>query len=349
MAMVEAEKPADCRIHIRGETTNLGDPAPRGVLQVIALSDLPPIPKEESGRRQLAMWLASEKNPLPARVAVNRIWMHLFGRGIVTTIDDFGATGAAPSHPALLDYLAATFIENGWSTKQLIRSIVLSRVYQLDSAVAPEQAAQLEIDPDNQWLWRFRPRRLEVEAFRDATLQVAGRLDRSRPESFLSPWSPYERHVLTDFKPFVTPDQLENPHRSVYFPVIREALPEIYSLFDFADPNRVVGQRNESTLPSQALFLMNSPWLIERSTWTVARLHEAVDDDESRLNLLYRLAFGRAPLQEELEFGLAYLASPEVAPPQAAPDKESDEVVYPTRWVSYCQMIFASTEFRYLQ
>jgi hypothetical protein len=340
MAARESERAKDCRIHIRGETTNLGEPVPRGVLQLVSIVELPRIEPRASGRVQLAEWLAGDDNALTPRVAVNRIWLHLFGRGIVATVDDFGSVGSRPSHPELLDYLAARFVADGWSVKRLIREIVLSRTYQLTSAADSNDARQCELDPDNVLLWRHNARRLEVEAFRDAVLAVSGRLDRSPPsQSFLAQWNPYEHDRIKTSQPFVTPEMIESPHRSVYLPVLRDSLPELYTLFDFADPNRVVGQRDESTLPSQALFLMNSPWIIERAESTAQRLLADEElSDGRRIELLYELGYGRLPTKEETLQALDYIAATTASAEQRV-----------TRWTSYCQTILASGEFRYVQ
>jgi len=346
-------KPIDCRVHIRGETTNLGEPVPRGVLQAVSISSLPDIDGEASGRRYLADWLADDENPLTPRVAVNRVWMHLFGRGLVATVDDFGATGSAPSHPELLDHLTRRFIDNGWSIKELIRWIVLSRTYQLASSTSQQSGFQLphSADPENVLLWRHRPNRLEVEVFRDAVMTVAGKLKRSPPtEQFLDRWNQYEHDRLTDSKPFVTPADIEHEYRSVYLPVLRGTLPEVFSLFDFADPNRVVGQREESTLPAQALFLMNSPWIIERASWAAERLlSESSLTDRQLIDKLFELALSRPPTDDERSDALNYLAQKPDERPADANETLSSEQTRMERWASYCQLIFASSEFRYLQ
>jgi hypothetical protein len=238
MAARDSQQVEDCRIRIRGEPENYGDTVPRGVLRVIEISNLPAISTSESGRRQLAGWLSSRENPLTARVFVNRVWQHLFGRGLVTTPDDFGVTGSTPSHPELLDHLATRFMESGWSIKQLIREIVLSRTYQLASSPSSEG---LKRDPDNVLLWRMPLRRLEVEPFRDAILAVSGQLDRDRPHGSaiqkIGVFSDYE----FNFKVKLTPEMAASNHRSVYLPIVRGSLPEMLQLFDFADPNALIG------------------------------------------------------------------------------------------------------------
>ena len=219
----------------------------RGVLRAVEIADLASIGEGESGRLQLAAWLSSRDNPLTARVIVNRIWLHLFGRGLVDTPDDFGVTGSRPSHPLLLDYLASRLMTNQWSVKAIIREIVLSRTYQLASDGTGNGS---KIDPDNILLWRMSVRRLEVEPFHDALLSVSGRLNRARPHGSviqrIGVFSDYE----FNFKTKVTPEMVNNNHRSVYLPVVRGSLPEVFQLFDFADPNSLAGSatRRQSRL-----------------------------------------------------------------------------------------------------
>ena len=332
MGLRERATPEDCRIHIRGETTNLGDAVPRGTLQVIAIADVKSVDAKRSGRLELADWLTRRDNPLTARVFVNRVWLHFFGRGLVTTPDDYGVNGARPSHPELLDHLAVRFTEDGWSVKRLVRAIVLSRTYR-------EASGEPEIDPDNIFLSRMKPRRLEVEAFRDAIKSVAGTLDLTPPTSeqaFLAKFNPYREDEFRTFLPLFIPTNLEQPHRSVYLPIVRGVLPEMFPLFDFASPERSVAQREESTVPAQSLFLMNSPWVIEQSRHAARRLlSETSLDDAGRVTRIYQRAFARPPTPEELDRSLRYLAA--------------DEELREERWTSFCQVVFTSGEFRLLR
>ena len=371
MGLRERETPEDCRIHIRGETTNLGDAVPRGTLQVIALGDSKPSDMKRSGRLELADWLTRRDNPLTARVFVNRVWLHLFGRGLVTTPDDFGVNGARPSHPELLDHLAARFMDDGWSTKRLVRAIVLSRTYREASGIDASErqgasrrsqpntdprlapSGSTETDPDNIFLARMKPRRLEVEVFRDAIKSVAGTLDLTPPSSeqaFLAKFNPYREDEYRTFQPLFTPTNLELPQRSVYLPVVRGVLPEMFPLFDFAAPERSVAQRDESTVPAQSLFLMNSPWIIEQSRHAATRLLEEMSlDDAGRVTRIYQRAFARSPTPEELTRSLRYLAKPEsvATDPKATPP--TAEQLRLERWTSFCQILFASGEFRTLR
>lgn len=339
MAMRDMPEATDYKVHIRGETTNLGDSAPRGMLQLFSLPDLPAIGTQQSGRLQLAHWLTHEQNPLTPRVTTNRVWLHLFGRGLVTTVDDFGINGATPSHPQLLDYLAAELIEDGWSIKRLIRKLATSRTYRQASAY---NVAHFEQDPDNILLWRMSPRRLEAEVFRDSILAVAGKLDLAPPsQPMLAKFNPYKQHTWASHDAFIKPAEIEWQHRSVYLPVIRGVLPELFSLFDFADPSRVVGERGDSVVPAQALYLMNSPWILDRSRETAERLLATPEmDDRARLALLYSQAFNRAPTTAENERMLGYINQPATGDPASARSQA---------WARVCQVVFASAEFRTLR
>ena len=328
MGARERDKPEDSRIHIRGETTNLGDAVPRGFLRVISIKDVPAPSAKQSGRLELAQWLTHHDNPLTARVMVNRVWQKLLGRALVTTPDDFGITGARPSHPELLDFLAARFMEEGWSVKWLIQEIVLSRTYRQSSARTHPA------DPDNVWLARMTPRLIEAEALRDAVLAVSGQLDPYPPQKpFLDRYHPQRDAELFTFKPFMTTTDIVDDHRSVYLPVVRGTLPEIFTLFNFAPPERPVAQREESTLPAQALHLMNNPWIIEQAGHLARRVTTGSKDAPSRLTRLYELAFARKPTEIEIHRAAAFLG------PNASEE----------RWTSLCQTVLASAEFRVLR
>jgi hypothetical protein len=328
MGARDRDKPENSRIHIRGETTNLGETVPRGFLRVISIKDVPAPSPKQSGRLELAQWLTHRDNPLTARVMVNRVWQKLFGRALVTTPDDFGITGARPSHPELLDFLAVRFMEEGWSVKWLVKEIVLSRAYRQSSARTHDA------DPDNVWLTRMTPRLIEAEALRDAVLAVSGQLDPYPPQKpFLDRYHPQRDAELSTFKPFMTTADLVDDHRSVYLPVVRGTLPEIFTLFNFAPPERPVAQREESTLPAQALHLMNNPWIIEQAGHLARRVTTVGTDVPSRLTRLYELAFARKPTEIEIRRASAFLGQ-----------NTSKE-----RWTSLCQTVLASAEFRVLR
>ncbi|MEN9576645.1 MAG: hypothetical protein RL077_645 [Verrucomicrobiota bacterium] len=349
MAAREREKCEDCRIHIRGDTNHLGDTVPRGMLQVIALKDVPAPAGAQSGRLQLAQWLTHRENPLTARVFVNRVWQRLFGRALVTTPDDFGVNGAKPSHPELLDHLACRFMDRGWSVKRLIRDLVLTRAYRSSTEAV---AANIERDPDNIFLWRMAPRRLEAECLRDAILAVSGQLDPYPPEKpFLSRFHPRRDAELMTFKPFVTTADFTGGHRSVYLPVLRGLLPEVFSLFDFAPPERPVAQRDESVVPAQSLFFMNNAWVIEQSRHAARRLlDDTTQSDAQRVERLYQLAFARVPTAAESARAEQFLAgSDELLPDPKSKTPSTAAQLREARWVSLCQAVFASAEFRVLR
>jgi hypothetical protein len=322
---IKEGRPTDTTLCIRGESRNLGERVPRGFLTVATTGAAPSINRSGSGRLELAQWLTRADNPLTARVAVNRLWMHLFGRGLVNSPDNFGALGEKPSHPELLDYLAGKFVANGWSQKQLIRSLVLSRTYQLSSA-ANEKGEH--IDPDNILRWRMTPRRLEAEALRDAILVVSDKLDRRAPHGSLAQATPKGK------KQNYT--QKGSNARSVYLGMVRGApLPEVLALFDVASPNLVVAQREVTTVPAQSLFLMNNLWVIEQSRHFAQRiLADQALDDAGRVDRAYRLALARPAAAEEKAKALAYV--------QRMGGEEK-------AWTSFCQALLASAEFRYVE
>ena len=353
MAVREREKAEDCKIHVRGETTNLKETVPRGTLQVISFTDTPSIPNHQSGRIELAAWLTDRRNPLTARVYVNRVWQHLFGRGLVSTPDDYGVNGSRPSHPELLDHLALRFIDQGWSTKKLIRALVLSSTYLQDGA-DESQGNGKSIDPDNIYLSYMRPRRLEAELLRDAIMQVAGTLDRAplAPEkAFLAKYNPYREDEYRTFQPLFTPEQIENPHRSVYLPVVRGVLPEIFGLFDFASPDRSTAQREESIVPAQSLYFMNNEWVIKQAGLLSGQLSKDDKlDDKGRIKTIYRRAFSREPSSFEINRALDYLNQPELLLADPKSKKQPDAMqLRIERLTSFCQIVFASAEFRFVK
>lgn len=348
MAARDRATPVDCRVHIRGETAILGEVAPRGVLRVFP-NAARPMPATRSGRRELADWLADPGNPLTARVYVNRVWQHLFGRGLVTTPDDFGVNGTRPTHPGLLDFLAIRFVENGWSTKSLVRELVLSRTYRLASDAHPEN---LTADPENVYLWRATPRGVGAEAFRDAVLRIAGQLDTNRPPTTLfQKLHEYRQTEYFSFNPPFGQELYDCRYRSVYLPVVRGVLPEIFQQFDFASPDRPVAKRDETTVPSQALFLMNNPWVIAQARHAARRLlADATIDDAGRVDRIYRAAYSRPPRDEESSRAVRYLAEPEsITPDPKSKITPTREQLREERWTSFCQAIVASAEFRTLR
>lgn len=339
MAVRDAAVPEDCRIHIRGEVTELGDVVPRGYVRVLTYPQSPEVNPKQSGRLQLAMWMTSRHNPLTARVMANRIWYHLFGRGIVPTVDNFGALGEPPSHPELLDYLALQFMDQGWSVKKLIRQIMLTRAYQLSS---DHHEGNYEKDPDNTLLWRMNRRRLEAEAIRDAILAVGGNLDLTRPQG-----SPVQELSGEIGRRARTEALLrETRYRSAYLPIVRGLVPELLNLFDGADPELVTGQRDVTTVAPQALYLMNAPLVLEQSEAAARRIlsDARLKDDTARLNEAFLRILGRLPTPQQRDDALAFLDDFAQAMPRGtSPDQRQVEA-----WASLCQALIASAEFRYV-
>ncbi len=328
MSVVEEKVIEDARVHVRGGVHTLGEVAPRGFLRVAANGSAPAIPKGQSGRRELADWIASPDNPLTARVIVNRAWHWLFGAGIVRTTDNFGTTGERPSHPELLDHLAVTFVADGWSMKKLIRRIVLSRTYRQSPGVwgrnAPNAShASTEADPENVLFGRANRRRLEAECIRDTMLAVSGQL---RHEGG-GPTFPASLAADYGYRSMST-------RRSVYLPLFRNAVPELLEVFDMADPSMVTGRRNVSTVAPQALFLMNHPFPAEQAKRAAVRLlGEPWKDDDERLTRAYRLTLGREPSAGERRAAARFL--------RGAGDPKDG-------WATLFHALFASADFRYV-
>ncbi len=327
---VKEENAGDVQIHVRGSVNNLGAKAPRGFLQVASYGPSPKIAEKESGRRELGDWLASRDNPLTARVFVNRTWTWLFGTGLVRSPDNFGTTGDIPTHPELLDHLAVRFMDSGWSVKQLVREMVLSRAYQQASAI-PNSEFRIpnSADPENKLFWRANRRKLDAEAIRDTVLQVSGLLDLAQGGPLLKPGTSADySYKHTDTR------------RSVYAPVLRNSLPELFEAFDFADPSLVVGQRSDSTVAPQALFMMNHPWVMEQSQSAAQKLlAEQLTDDRTRVARAYRLVLGRVPTDGEVTLALKFLPAESAT---TEPAKRTDA------WGRFYQALFASVDFRYL-
>lgn len=308
--------PTDLKVYLRGNPAKQGDVAPRRFLHIIAGND-PKKFTEGSGRKELADAIADPKNPLTARVFVNRIWQQHFGRGIVGTPSNFGSLGERPTHPELLDYLAATFLESGGSVKALHRQIVLSETYRRASVPDAKNDA---IDGDNRYLWRANRRRMTVEAWRDSLLAVSGRLDPALGG------------------PTTNLDSAENSRRTVYAKISRHELSGLLRLFDFPDANITSEKRVETTVPQQQLFVLNSPFMVAQAKALSTRLEKEATDDASRVRRAYELAFARPATEEEISLGVRYLQTQDAAGNQ---NKLS-------RRERYCQALLASNEFMYV-
>ncbi|HLY73666.1 MAG TPA: DUF1553 domain-containing protein, partial [Planctomycetota bacterium] len=353
----EAVNVGDTEVRIRGEAEKLGPVVPRGFLSSVRVPDTPKVNPKQSGRLELASWLSSPRNPLTPRVMVNRVWHHLFGRGLVSTVDNFGVTGDVPSHPELLDYLSQGFVHDGWSVKKLVRTIVLSRAYQLSSCGDSGEAGA--IDPGNRLIWRHSPRRLDAEEIRDAMLAAAGHLVRSRPAA--SPAKDLKVMEMRNDGPEATrieKEALASRHRSVYLPLLRCLVPQTLEVFDFAGQGMVTGSRDTTTVAPQALYLLNDPFVRREAQGLADRLLQAEDPDRiHRIQSAYRLTLDREATANEVHRAAAYLSQYEEAvrgsvggrgetgtPGKApAPDPTTQA------WASFCQALLGSAEFRYVR
>jgi Protein of unknown function (DUF1553)/Protein of unknown function (DUF1549)/Planctomycete cytochrome C len=351
----DAKEVANTAVRIRGEAEKLGPTVPRGFLTVFEVPGAPRVNPRQSGRLELAQWLTSPNNPLTARVIVNRVWQRLFGQGIVTTVDNFGATGARPSHPELLDHLASRFLRDGWSVKRLIRTLVLTRAYQLATDATP---AHLAADPANRLIWRHSPRRLDAEELRDAMLAAAGTLDAKRPTA--SPARNLKMIEITDNGPEargIHEQADRSTHRSIYLPLLRGVTPHAIEAFDPVEQGLVTGQRNVTTVPGQALFLLNSSFVGQQSLALAQRLlGEPEVTDADRIRGMYRATLGRAPLDKETERVRAFLTGYEsvyrnepVERRPAEPQTRQPADGRTAAWVALAQSLFAAAEFCYLK
>ncbi|HXG48554.1 MAG TPA: PSD1 and planctomycete cytochrome C domain-containing protein [Methylomirabilota bacterium] len=289
MALFDNDKPVQPRVFKRGNPAMPGDEVPRQFLEVVAGPQRKPF-TEGSGRLEMARAIASRDNPLTARVFVNRVWMYHFAAPLVRTPSDFGLRSDPPTHPELLDYLAARFMDDGWSVKKLHRLIMLSSAYQQASDDDPRAS---RIDPANESLWRQNRRRLDLEAMRDTMLALSGRLDLTAGG----------RAVDITGEPSV-------PRRTVYGFVERQNLPGLFRTFDFASPDSTSPQRYNTTVPQQALFLMNSPFIVEQARAMLERPEiKRFAKGEDRVRALYRLVFQRPPEPDEVQAALRFVES----------------------------------------
>ncbi len=367
-AMCDGERPGDMPVYIRGNPYAPGRVVPRGTLRVASWAAFPAIPAGQSGRLQLADWLADPNNPLTPRVAVNRIWQKLFGEGIVRSVDYFGTRGELPSHPELLDHLATRFVRGGWSQKGLIRAIVLSRTYRIGSA---NDTAALAVDPGNRFLWRMHRQRLDAEALRDALLAVSGELigDGGGPALVLEKVENCGGLVRMGVNP---PNYAHRQsrsgqefQRSIYLPVMRTnttSLDRIRTHFDYVNPAQIAGQRPQTVVPTQALFLMNNELFRKRAQALAKRLIDEHQETDKRIEQLWLRVFNRVITDPERQFAAAFLdgvmspASDQVAvggvpcEGEAKDDaKEAGQAAsgldMTSAWVELCHSLLASNEF----
>ncbi|MCA9103234.1 MAG: PSD1 domain-containing protein [Planctomycetales bacterium] len=328
MALLDQETPHEPHIFVRGSVHNQGDQVPRRFLSLIAGDDAPPF-TQGSGRLEMAQAVVADGNPLTARVAVNRIWQQHFGHGLVRTSGDFGTRGESPTHPELLDFLTDDFRRNGWSQKRLHRMIVLSATYRQASDDRPDCAAA---DPENRLLWRMNRHRLEYEALRDALLAAAGDVDTSLGG----------RSVDLFKEPF-------SRRRSVYGFIDRQELPQVLRVFDFASPDQSIPQRPSTTVPQQALYLMNSPFVIEQAK-RLSERPEVVEADSSgaAVRALYACTLSRPPSDEELAAVVAWLDN-ETALSAEATNAPADDDKHETSAIArLAQALLMTSEFAWI-
>jgi len=330
---------ANTQVHIRGSHLTLGDDVPRRFPLVLAGTDQTPIPETDSGRLQFANWLTEDDHPLTSRVMVNRVWNWHFGKGLVPTVDNFGLRGQQPSHPQLLDWLAVHFVEQGWSLKSLHRTIMLSAAYQRQTRF-DESAAT--VDPDNSLYWRYGLQRLDAESIRDALLAVSGTLDTTMGGS-LVPVKNREfffNHTSEDKASYE-----DIRRRSIYVPVVRNHLYDMFQLFDYTDASVLNGNRESSTIAPQALMLMNSDLMTKISSATADRLLSTDLSTTERIDRLFELAYSRPAEDAESQQLQSYLKQLEVL---AARD-DSDTQPTHKAWQMICQSVLSSSEFLYVR
>jgi mono/diheme cytochrome c family protein len=333
-AVAEAD-PINARIQLRGDPFRLGKEVPRRNLEILGAEAV--TPGAGSGRLDLAEWITRPTNPLTARVFVNRVWSWHFGQGIVGTPSDFGSRGEAPTHPQLLDWLASDFIRSGWSIKHLHRLIMSSRTYQLGSH---DHHENMKIDPSNRFHWRFSRRALDAESIRDAMLMVSGELNRATPTAH--PFPPVDTWAFTIHNPFH--GVYESTHRSIYMMIQRNRRDPYLSLFDAADPNQSVAERLPTTTPSQALFLMNSPFVHEQAAKFARKIHAFPGDTRTKLKWAFLTAHGRVPEEHLVDNGIEFLSAYQTR----SPDPPNGVTAELRALSAFARVLLTSNAFLYL-
>lgn len=329
-------KVTDLAVHLRGSHLTLGTLVPRRVPEVFSTFDAPKFSSERSGRLELAQWLTHPKNPLTARVIVNRVWRWHFGQGLVRSVDNFGILGETPSHPELLDWLAQDFISNGWSLKALHRRLMLTSTYQRSVGSASDK------DPENRLLSHFDMRRMDAEVIRDSALAISGLLDRATGGSLLHVKN---RDYFFDHTS-IDRTKYDSRKRTIYLPVVRNHLYDVLALFDSTDATVSNGDRGSSTVAPQSLFLMNSDLMHAAADALAKKLHAVPDaDDARRIHQLTTLAYGRPATASEQQRFAKYLdtvTASNAASADAAAKRQS-------AWQSLCHVVLTSNEFLYVR
>jgi hypothetical protein len=326
---VRDAEPVNARVMVKGDSKTLGPEVQRGFLQILSDQTVPKDHKG-SGRDLLAAWITDPKNPLTARVIVNRVWMWHFGRGLVNTPNDFGKRGELPTHPELLDYLTSRFLENGWSLKKLHTEILLTRAYAAASGDDPANSVK---DTKNEYYWRFDRRRLSAEEIRDSMLHVSGLLDVTPAGAH--PFPPRGSYVFTQHNPYVADvEKLATNKRSVYILQQRFRPNPYLDLFDGADANNATAVRTSSTTALQALYLMNNSFVEQQAAALSARVAVSEETAPARLRLAYRLLYGRAPSAAEIQMARDFLQRYDGEPRFA--------------WTGLMRVLLSSNEFFYV-
>ena len=333
--------PADEHIRLAGQFDRLGERVPRGLLHVISDHTIS-IQTGQSGRTELARWLTDAKEGagrLAARVLVNRIWRHVIGRGIVRTVDNFGRTGEEPSHPELLDYLARRLIDSQWSVKSVVREIVLSRTFALSSQ---HSASGHSIDPENHLFWRANRRRLDPESLRDAMLSASGQLDIVPMDSTV--W--YLGDQATAVGANKNRRRTDFPCRSVYLPVIRNDLPELFDVFDFANPHATTGSRPQTMVATQGLFMLNDQLVMDAAEATARRVlaSDAGQGPKMMINRMFEVILNQPATEEDRADMLRF-----VHDTHERLSAEGAEEPNVRAWALACHALFASSRFQFLE
>ena len=338
MIPCDVDSPGDEAIRIAGQFDRKGEKVSRGYLKVMS-DEGAKIAEGQSGRQELGRWLTDVETGagrLTARVTANRVWHHLIVRGLVRTDDNFGRTGEMPSHPELLDHLAGELVESGWSMKALVRKIVLSRTFALSSE---HDEASHAIDPDNRLLWRAHRRRLDPESLRDAMLVAANQLDLDWTDSTVS----YLGDQATAVGQNKNRRRTDFPCRSVYLPVIRNDLPELFEVFDFADPHAATGARPKTTAATQGLFLLNDEMVMDAAEAMEQRLGAHSDDGE-KIERLFEWTFSASPADGERDEMLDYVR-------MTTNRLKTDGDPEPNKraWAMVCHAVLSTSRFQYLE
>ncbi|MGI9474113.1 MAG: DUF1549 and DUF1553 domain-containing protein, partial [Rubripirellula sp.] len=343
MGVRDGEIVSRLSIHVRGSHLSLGEPVAREFPEVMRISGARPVfPNHESGRLELARWMASTRHPLTARVFVNRVWRWHFGEGLVRTTENFGVLGDRPSHPELLDWLARRFMASGWSTKELHRLILASSTYQMSSS-HPSAAEGISVDPENRMWWHFPLQRMEPEQLRDSILAVSGRLDNSMTGKTV----PLRNRQFVFNHTSVDHTRYDSLRRAIYLPVIRNNLYTLFEQFDFPDPTMPTGNRSETVVAPQSLLLMNDPLVMDSSDRLAKSLLGVASSDSSRIESAYLHVLGRPPTALESRRVLTFVDSM-VSGARLNSEMVDDEAVQ-RAWSLFCQGLFASNEFMYVR